>query len=403
MKTDLMRKIDFWIGVPLCLLLSLGRCICRITEKQDRLNKTLFIQLSEMGSAVLAYPAVKYLQTSRPRMQSYYLIFKNQRTIIDLLGLVPPENILTIRNDGLGCFFMDTLRVLQQIRDLKIDAVVDLELFSRFSSLVSVLSKAPLRAGFVALGTEGLYRGNFLTHAVSYNCHQHISYNFSALVKSLTISPTTSLLKQSLQNFDLTLPHIKSECHAKIALTQRIKAIQPDFDPRKPIVVINPNASRFLPLRKWPLEYYVRLNMLILKKTDAFIVVIGSTDEKKDAQTLCKAVTNSRCIDFSGQTSLPDLITLFNIASILISNDSGTPNFASLTKIKIIVLFGPETPQLYRPLGPHVSICYSNFACSPCVSAFNHRYSSCNDNQCLQAITPEHVFLKLTKKLKIET
>ncbi len=48
-----------------------------------------------------------------------------------------------------------------------------------------------------------------------------------------------------------------------------------------------------------------------------------------------------------------------------------------------IVLFGPETPKLYQPLGTSRAI-YAGLACSPCVSASNHRKTAC-DRQCLHA------------------
>jgi hypothetical protein len=55
------------------------------------------------------------------------------------------------------------------------------------------------------------------------------------------------------------------------------------------------------------------------------------------------------------------------------------------------VLFGPETPLLYRPLGPSRAI-YAGLACSPCVSAHNHRKTACTDNVCMQAIAVDEVY-----------
>ncbi|HKK01533.1 MAG TPA: hypothetical protein VJ955_05150, partial [Desulfuromonadales bacterium] len=55
------------------------------------------------------------------------------------------------------------------------------------------------------------------------------------------------------------------------------------------------------------------------------------------------------------------------------------------------VVFGPETPALYGALGRTTPI-YAGLACSPCVSAANHRKTPCRNNVCLQVITPEQVF-----------
>jgi hypothetical protein len=66
----------------------------------------------------------------------------------------------------------------------------------------------------------------------------------------------------------------------------------------------------------------------------------------------------------------------------------------------VFVLFGPETPAAYGPLGAATPI-YAGLACSPCVTAANHRKSSCNDNVCLQLITSEQVFQVLKPALDV--
>jgi ADP-heptose:LPS heptosyltransferase len=84
----------------------------------------------------------------------------------------------------------------------------------------------------------------------------------------------------------------------------------------------------------------------------------------------------------------------------MVSNDSGPPNFASLTEMPTIVLFGPETPLLYKPLGENVQAVYAGFTCSPCVSAYNHRKSLCTDNKCMQAIKVDEVYGRVRDVLK---
>jgi ADP-heptose:LPS heptosyltransferase len=114
---------------------------------------------------------------------------------------------------------------------------------------------------------------------------------------------------------------------------------------------------------------------------------------------ICDALGSSRCINLAGETAFRELIDLYNIAHLLVSNDSGPPNLASLTDIKTLVFFGPETPACYKPLGENVEALYADFLCSPCVSAYNHRKSSCRDNRCLKAITVDEVVKKIESLL----
>jgi ADP-heptose:LPS heptosyltransferase len=79
-------------------------------------------------------------------------------------------------------------------------------------------------------------------------------------------------------------------------------------------------------------------------------------------------------------------------ADVLVTADGGPAHFAGLTAIKNIVLFGLETPALYAPLGQHTTCLFAGSACSPCLSAYNHRKTGCTDPKCMKAITVDQVF-----------
>jgi ADP-heptose:LPS heptosyltransferase len=100
-------------------------------------------------------------------------------------------------------------------------------------------------------------------------------------------------------------------------------------------------------------------------------------------------------INLAGKTTLRELLILYTLADVLVTNDSGPAHFASLTDIHSIVLYGPETPKLFGALGRNSHALYAKLACSPCVNAFNHRFSPCTNNLCLQSISPDEVYAKL--------
>jgi ADP-heptose:LPS heptosyltransferase len=186
MKVDTMRKIDYYIGIPLCALGSICLNIAMfLRKKNDNLPRNiLFIELSEMGSAILVDPAMRKIQKEKDA-KIYFAIFKKNKPSLDLLKTVAEENIYTIRENSLFYFVRDTLKFFFWTRKKKIDAVIDLELFSRFTALMTGFSGARAKVGFHAYYNEGLYRGSFLTHKVAYNPHMHIAKNFIALVNAL--------------------------------------------------------------------------------------------------------------------------------------------------------------------------------------------------------------------------
>jgi len=101
-------------------------------------------------------------------------------------------------------------------------------------------------------------------------------------------------------------------------------------------------------------------------------------------------VASDQCVDLTGYTrSIRELLMLFHACHLLVTNDGGPGHFASLTPIRTLVFFGPETGRLYGPLGPRATVFESGAACAPCLSAYNHRNTFCDgDNQCLKRIAP---------------
>jgi ADP-heptose:LPS heptosyltransferase len=403
MRVDFMRRVDHYIGVPVCFLLSIVASLERFfglrrIKKGFKPRRILFIELSEMGSTILAYAAMKKAK-GLFNAQIYFMIFKENEESIKLLDIVPRQNVLTIRSKSLLFFLLDIIKVIFKMRRAGIDTVIDLELFSRVTSVLSFLSGAKAIVGFYRYHMEGLYRGNFQTHRIEYNPHQHISQSFMSMVYSLK-APLNEvpMLKKEIKMDEIFTAKVASSAEEKKRVLDKLKEANPDVKERQ-IVLLNPNASQLLPIRKWPIERFRKLAEKLLK-SGYFVVVTGTKSEREDARLICDYVNDKRCIDFTGKTSFKELIDLYNVSRVLVTNDSGPAHFASLTDINIVVIFGPETPKIYSPLSKNCVCVYSNFACSPCVSAYNHRKTPCTDSKCLDAIGVEEVFKVVVDKLK---
>ncbi len=399
MKVDTMRKVDYFAGVPLCFAATIIRKLFRLflSPRTDSRPRTiLLIELSEMGSTILADPAMQKLK-SNPGVDLHFAIFRKNSPSLKLLGTVPPENIFTLDDSGLLPLIRDAFRFPVWARQRRIDAVIDMELFSRFTALLTALSGATRTVGFHAFHNEGLYRGDFLTHKVSYNPHLHMSKNFIALVNALMSDRTEfPFSKKPVGDDETVLRKVAVSGPARTAMRSKIREVVPSYDEgRHRIVLFNANASELLPIRRWPREHYVRLAGMILEQYgDVLILLTGGPSEREWLESIPAAVRSERCVNFAGHTALLDLPALYSVSLFMLSNDSGPPHFASVTDMPTFVFFGPETPKLYCPLGNTTPI-YANLACSPCVSASNHRKTSCSDNVCLRVITPEQVFTTL--------
>ena len=77
MNVDFQRRVDRFVGAPLCRALSLlPRARDRAEEAPDP-RRILVILLSEMGSLVLAQPMLSRLRTRYPNASLHALVFRN--------------------------------------------------------------------------------------------------------------------------------------------------------------------------------------------------------------------------------------------------------------------------------------------------------------------------------------
>jgi len=403
MNIDLMRFIDRKLGIPLCVLFSIVHSFLKLFKKTTYIKspkKILFIEMSEMGSLVLSYSLFRKTREIYPEASLYFLTFKETRNAVDILNFFPEENIITIESKNILGFLASSIRVIRKLRKQKIDIVLDMELFARFTAILSYVIGAKNRVGFHKYTNEGLYRGNFLTHKVPFNPHIHIAYNMLNLIYAVKSSlDSVPLTKFPYHKKDIVIPKVEISSDVREAVLSKLATVNHEVLQAEKLILINPNASDIIPIRRWPAEKYIELIKLLLKHEGVYVVITGIETEREEAAGICEAVGSKKCMNFAGMTTFSELIELYHVADILITNDSGPVHFSSMTDIKTFVFFGPETPKLYGPLNKDTHVFYSNFSCSPCVSAFNHRKSPCNNNECLKAISVQSVYQEVSKFL----
>jgi lipopolysaccharide heptosyltransferase II len=398
MKIETQRFIDRHVGTLICRLFSLYFHLFnkKYAAAQPQSQKILIILLSEMGALVLAHPMFQRLREKYPRAELYVMLFEKNREVVELLEIVPPENIIAIKDDSMSTFIRDTLNGLFRMRKLKFDTVIDCELFSRISSILAFLSGAAVRVGFHPHTQEGLYRGNFMNRPVPYNPYHHISRQFLTLVEAID-SVTHPRAKHAVTDQKLEIPAIRLEAREIENAKKKLFAKAPELEGKK-IVLVYPGGG-LLPIRAWPLENYCTLTEELLSREYA-VGIIGLAQDKEIAHEILSHAGSQSCVDLTGYTkTIRELMLIFHFSALLITNDGGPGHFAALTPIPAIIFYGPETPTLYGPLGDNAWNIFLNLSCSPCVTAYNHRDSPCDgDNLCLKKISPEEV---ITQTLEI--
>ena len=186
-----MRFLDRWVGVPACAALTLVRRLTDLLHARQtaKPHRIVFVKLAEQGATVLAEGTLRAATERVGRENVFVVVFCKNRFILDLLDVVPPENVIAIDSTGLRSFTLDVIRAVRRMRRERVDAAIDFEFFARASAILCFLSGAGLRVGFHSYGEEGPYRGDLMTHRLRYNPFLHASQTFGSMVAALDVDP----------------------------------------------------------------------------------------------------------------------------------------------------------------------------------------------------------------------
>ena len=405
MRATTIRFLDYWLGVPACALLTGLRKLTALASSGRAATapprKILFLKFIEQGATVLAQDAIRRAAAAVGRDNVFFCVFESNRAILDVLDTVPAANIISIRDESLMLFVLDFLGAAMTVRKRQIDAVIDMEFFSRASAIFAVLTGARIRVGLHRYTGELPYRGDLMTHRMQYLPHLHISQQYATLAEAAFHDPLEQpMLKVPLRTITgdgSTTPQFVPAPGELDAMRQRLGV---PAGGGHPVVILNPNASDLLPLRKWQTSKFADLaKKILLAFPSTRIVLTGAPSERAAAEDLCRELNSPRVLSLAGQTTLRELLSLYTVADVMVTNDSGPGHFAALTPVHAIVLFGPETPRLFGPISANATVIWKELACSPCVSVFNHRLSPCRNNVCMQTITVDEVFSAVAASL----
>ncbi|MDO8183418.1 MAG: glycosyltransferase family 9 protein [bacterium] len=397
-----MRKIDFFVGVPLCYLLAgiqIVKGLLLFKPKfPHKIKKILVVKFLGIGSIALTAPALMALKDDFPEVELYYLTFKNNKEIINLLNLTHKN--FYIDTETISSFCLTIIQTLFRLRKEKIDLIIDFEFFSKLPLIIGVLGKIKYRAGFYLI--VEWWRKYLLDYLGYYNHYFHIKDIFLSLVYLVrTNDPYYRAFDRYQEKY--TLPVLS--VHPNLVNSVKVKLAALGASEDRAIIVINPNAGPELTphLKRWPPEHFAQLiEKLNHTYKSISIVLIGSRSEREYVQSIIDKTNNSTAnivINFAGETTLEELLGLFSLSNIFITVDSGPMHLASFLRIPTVGFFGAETPVLYAPLNERAIVLCKQLYSVPMFTVYNGKQSSLTDNIPLQLITVDEVYENIEKHM----
>ena len=234
-----------------------------------------------------------------------------------------------------------------------------------------------------------------MTHRLVFNPFLHAGQIFRLLVEAIDVSPEILPAMDTERWKDEQPPLIQPTNQEMDEVEAIVSRVTGRVDSPR-IILLNANTGDLLPLRRWPRTRYVELARKLLDHYPNLVIgLTGSPSEAAGAQELVDAIDSDRCVNFGGTTTLRQLLVLYFQADVMVTNDSGPAHYSALSPIDVITLFGPETPAAFGSLSPRSHLFWAALPCSPCINAFNDRWSPCQDNLCMQRISVDDVFARV--------
>jgi heptosyltransferase II len=223
------------------------------------------------------------------------------------------------------------------LRSYRFDLGISLDR-SPASALALRIAGIPIRCGIDSQG-----RGVGLTSRVEPTPGQH----------------ETELYLSTLEPFDVEHLTEYPEYYVPDEATLKTRSLVPDSGDR-PLVIVHPggavNPGVEMLEKRWPATSFGELVSLLSQEANATVVLVG-TESDRNAVDTTKQFAQVPVIDLCGQLSMPELAAVTRAADLYVGNDSGTTHLASAVGTPVVAIFGPTSPNRYRPLGRKTRVC----------------------------------------------
>lgn len=376
MKTSTKVIIDKYAGGSIVFILNNLFRIFRFRNRNKSVTpKTIVVcKFLGMGSIVQSTPLLQTFKKQFPDCKIIYLSSVTNKNFLGQISLI--DETIIINDKSLFSTIISTLSCIRILLSKQIDLFIDLEVYSNFSKIFTIVSNADLKFGLTHKDNkkQNIYSSTFQlrTDRPVFESYLEMckSFNPQSLIHELYQFPIKDETRQSvLERFGISGEYI----------------------------IVNPNASDLRIERRWPKENFVSLiNQIAGINPTIKILLIGSSSESNyvnEIYTSVNAVHQNSIVNTAGKLSIEELIALISGTKLMITNDTGPMHLSFAQLRPTLALFGPASPIQFGNHN-HSTVVYKKVSCSPCVH--DHIKPPCGgDNICMKGIGVDEVMKPL--------
>ena len=331
--------------------------------------KLLILKPSSLGDVIHALPVLRLIKRQRPHWQVHWWIAQSLAPLLqndpDLAAVHPFQR----RGWGTPIGLARGVQQLGQLHRERFDVILDLQGLAR-SAAFSWIARAGLtiglhqhREGAAAAYDVAVERPNPNTHAVDW-CRA-------------------------------VLPHLGLENNDDFEwMPRRENPLPEDCKPGQRWIAMCPGAR--WDNKRWPMESFETLTrQLLMEQGDLRVVVLGGKEDAALGARL--GAVGARCLDKTGQTTLPEMVEWIRASEAMVTNDTGPMHVAAALGKPVVALFGPTDPRRTGPYHARGSVLQTTaMECVPCLS---RNCTATRERDCLRTITVTEVAEAVRKVL----
>ncbi len=159
--------------------------------------------------------------------------------------------------------------------------------------------------------------------------------------------------------------------------------------PQAAVLGLCPGAE-YGPAKRWPAEHFAEVANA--KLAQGWEVWLFGSDKDAAVTAAVQRLTQNRCLDLAGKTTLTEAVDLLALTTAVVSNDSGLMHIAAALDRRLVAVYGSSDPHHTPPLSARATTLHLGLPCSPCFQ----RECPLGHLRCLKDLPPAVVLEALT-------
>lgn len=365
--------MDRYVGIPICLFLKFLDLIfgIRKTAGKSQRKKILVIKLTMMGDTILLYPAVKTLRKKYKDSHIALICSKVNKPITEDWDFIDECIVFDFKE-----YFLHPWRFfnfLTKVKKEKYDLVLDFEQWFRITPIIAFFSFALETVGYK---TACQHRHYLYSNPVLHDRKKHEVECFLDIVKAVGVEGGGRSLELKVDK--------RSSAEIDAMLHKS------DIKKNERFVIVHPGCGVNGYMRQWDEERYSSVVEYIQEKYGLKVILTGDSDEKKIVEKVIGYMKSDRKpVDFSGKTTLKQLIALVDKAFFVVCGNTGILHIASALDKPVVAIHGPTDPIKWGPRSSKYVLIKPDLACAPC--AYLGFEYGCREKKCLKGIAENEV------------